>query len=227
MKIKLLILSLLLSANLFAQKMDDIKYGLYLRGKILGGFFIEDYWIMTATAGLEYRVHKNFSFGTDFVHVNEVFEKEHYYDSTNYDVYNEYAQKNPRSCLLTDLRFYPFHKKYSAFEFEPYIAAFSKYGSIITWCAPGYNFSNEEVVRRRGTFLDLGITVGFHSDFGKGNFGLDFNLGYCRRFETSDIEYHNDSGTNRFVYDEYKVKDRLAGRLNLYFILFSKKNIAQ
>src|SRR5690606_23897337 len=98
-----------------------IKNGLLLRGKVLGGFFIEDYWVLTATLGLEYRFTKNFSLGFDFVHVNEITEKEFYPNLvSDPDYYEEYAQKNPRTCALADLRFYPFQKLFSNRGLQPY-----------------------------------------------------------------------------------------------------------
>lgn len=222
MRIKIVILFLTFSSLVNAQSENGIQSGLLIRGKVLGGFIIEDWWILNTTAGLEYRFHKNFSIGADFVHVNEIFEKEHYYDSTNRDLYDEYAQKNPRTCLLTDIRFYPFQKFFNGSIIKPYIAAFSKIGNIRTWCVPGYVFSPDDIVRRRGTFYDLGITGGIHFDFDGG--GIDFNIGYCRRFETADIEYYENDGSNRLEEKVYSERDRLAGRLNLYFFLFSKNS---
>lgn len=223
MKISISIILILFSFsnNSYCQKDDDsIKSSLLIRGKVLGGFFLEDVWILNATLGFEYQFLKNLSVGADFVHVNEIFEKEDHYDSTNYDVYNEYAQKNPRTCLLTDIRFYPFRKKFHESGIQPYLCLFSKIGNIITWNVDGYKFSNDEVVRRRGTFYDLGITAGIH--FGTNRFGLDFNIGYCQRTQKENVEYYVDGGPNRFVNNHVFTKDKLAGRLNLYYNLFRK-----
>lgn len=220
MKTKLVILFLFFCSGLSAQQEIGINSGLLVRGKVMGGFFVEDVILLNATLGLEYRFLRNFSMGADFVHINEIYEEEHYYDSTDWTKYNEYAQKNPRTCLLTDIRFYPFQKVFNYSPFKPYIAAFSKLGNIKTWCVPGYVFSSNDMVRRKGTFYDLGITAGVHMDFGRG--GIDFNIGYCKRFETANIEYFETDGTNRFVENESSIKDRLAGRLNLYFFLFTK-----
>lgn len=201
----------------------EIKNGLLLRGKVLGFVIIEDLWILNGTVGLEYRFTKNFSLGVDFVHINEIFEEEYYPDPINDpEKYVEFAQKNPRSCVLTDLRFYPFQKKFSNSRIQPYLSLFAKYGSIITWNVPNYRFKDDDVVRRDGIFYDFGITGGFHLVFNKERFGLDVNIGYCQRKQTEDVQYYSTSGNNRFVYNQVVIKDRLAGRLNLYFYLFSK-----
>lgn len=221
-KIIFLFLSIItINHSLNAQSDFEIRNGLLLRGKVLGGFIIEDIWILNATLGMEYRITKNFSLGLDFVHINEIFETEYYPDPQNDpDHYIEFAQKNPRTCVLADLRFYPFQKQLSYSTVQPYISLFAKYGSIITWNVPNYPFHENDVVRRDGVFYDLGITGGVHIVFDSERFGLDVNIGYCQRKQLEDVQYYAPTG-NTLVYDQLVIKNRLAGRINLFFYLFS------
>lgn len=215
-----LIIFLVSSSN--SQSEYDIKNGLLLRGKVLGFVIIEDLWILNATVGLEYRFTKNFSIGADFVHINEITEKEYYPNPvSDPDYYEEYAQKNPRTCALVDLRFYPFQNLFVNTKLRPYISFFSKYGKIITWTTQGYRFDEDEIVKRNGTFFDIGVTAGVHLIFNNDRFGLDINIGYCQRKQIEDAEYYASTGYNRFESNQVIIKNRLAGRLNLYFYLFS------
>lgn len=215
-------LIIFLASTSYSQSDYDIKNGLLLRGKVLGGFFVEDYHILTATLGMEYRFTKNFAFGLDFVHINEITEKEYYPNPISDPYYyKEYAQKNPRTCALADIRLYPFQNIFSNSGIHPYLSFFSKYGKIITWTTRGYHFSENEIVKRNGNFYDIGITAGAHLAFNNDRFGLDVNIGYCQRKQIEDTEYFSNTGYNRFESNQVIIKNRLAGRLNLYFYLFS------
>ncbi len=218
----IIIYLLLISNSGFSQSENKINNGLLLRGKLLGGFVFEDFWILNGTLGMEYRYNKNFSFGLDFVHINEIFEEEYYPDPINDpDKYMEYAQKNPRTCLLADFRFYPLQKSFAHKRIKPYLSVFSKYGYIVTWNVPNYRFKENDIVRRDGVFYDLGVAGGVHLMFNNERFGLDINIGYCQRNQTEDVQYYSTTGINRMVHDQVVIDDRLAGRLNLYFYLFS------
>jgi hypothetical protein len=88
MKIKLLFLLSILPNILLSQVHEDVlQKGILLRGKVLGFFIIEDLWVLNATAGAEFRFHKNFSIGADFVHMNTIHEQEDYYDPNNSELY--------------------------------------------------------------------------------------------------------------------------------------------
>lgn len=224
MKIKIALFFLLLNSNSFSQLIyeDDITKGILFRGKVLGFVVFEDWWVLNATAGAEFRFTKNFSMGADFVHMNNIYEQEDYYDSLNPDKYREYAQKNKRNCLLVDLRIYLFHDLFYSKKLKPYIAAFGKFGGAHQYAKEEWKFLEGEVVRQNEDFYDIGITAGAHWNFENRMGGLDFNIGYCKRFITENVEYFSTSGSNNFVYDQKITRDKLAGRVNLYLYLWKK-----
>lgn len=229
MKTKFILLLILFNNSLFSQIAyeDDIKSGLLFRGKVLGFVVFEDWWVLNATAGVEFRFTKNFSFGVDFVHLHNIYEQEDYYDSLNPDKYREYAKKNKRNCLLIDLRFYPFQKYFSGKKIKPYFTAFGKFGGAHQYAKEEWKFIDGEVVRQNEDFFDLGLTAGAHLNFENRKGGLDFNIGYCQRFITENVEYYSETGSNRFVYNQKVSRDKLAGRVNLYFYLWKRKNITE
>lgn len=225
MKTKLIFLFLFLNSHSFSQIAyeDDLKTGLLIRGKILGFVVFEDWWVLNATAGAEFRFTKNFSVGFDFVHIQNIYEQEDYYDSLNPEKYREYAQKNKRNCLLVDLRMYPFQKLFYGKKLKPYLSAFGKFGGAHQYAKIEWKFLEGDVVRQNEDFYDIGITAGAHLNFENRIGGLDFNIGYCRRFITENVEYYSSNGSNRFVFDQKVNKDKLAGRVNLYLYLWRKK----
>jgi len=228
MKTKLIFLLLLFPKIIFSQVYeDDMKQGILLRGKVLGFVIIEDLWILNATAGAEFRFHKNYSLGIDFVHMNTINEQEDYYDSTDTEKYREYSQKNKRNCLLIDFRFYPFQEKLQGKKLKPYISTFSKIGGANKFAQEEWKFQNDDVVRQNEDFYDIGITAGAHLNFANRKGGLDFNIGYCKRYINENVEYFVEGGPNRFVENQIVVQDRLAGRVNLYIYLWRNKTITQ
>lgn len=227
MKTKLPFLFFFLTTSVFSQIAyeDDLKTGILLRGKILGFVIFEDWWVLNATAGAEFRFSKNFSLGADFVHMHNIYEQEDYYDSLNPDKYREYAQKNKRNCLLVDLRFYPWQQLFHGKKLKPYLSAFAKFGGANQYAKEEWKFIDGDIVRQNEDFYDLGLTAGAHWNFENRIGGLDFNIGYCRRFTIENVEYYSASGSNRFVYGQKLNRDKLAGRVNLYIYLWKKKKV--
>jgi hypothetical protein len=128
---------------------------------------------------------------------------------------------------LIDLRFYPLQEKLYRKRLKPYFSAFTKLGGAHKFAQEEWKFLNDEVVRQNEDFYDIGITLGAHLNFENRIGGLDFNIGYCRRFINENVEYYVEGSPNRFIENQKVVQDRLAGRVNLYFYLWSKKKAVE
>ena len=193
--------------NLKMYEKNKVKFGIILRGKVIGGGILEDLTHFNITSGLEFRFLKYHSIGIDYVYLRQRFEEESY-DSVSQDyIDNGFSNYSLREYFLVDYRFYInlFPKK----NIFPYISLFTKVGEIKNW------YHNKSILGRTGdynyraVFNDYGVALGTHIGISpNGRVGLDVNIGAVKR-ETS------------VAYGTYPSKTwAIHMRLNLYFNLF-------
>lgn len=190
-----------------------------LRGKAFSSFIVEDVWISSVSLGMEVKFADRFSIVADAVYSRWKFEKE-VYIGTNYEEYNEYSKYDTRNYLAFELRYYP-KLNWVSYQWKWYFNVFSKIGQRIVHVQNNYPKDEGEIYRIRGTFNDLGLSLGVQ--VGR-RFGFDFNAGAALRTESRTEEVYHDQAP--FSLNEINKEQRWIGnvRLHLYYNLSRKQS---
>lgn len=186
----------------------------YLRGKAMTMVFIEDNWYSSISLGAEYRFHKRFSIVLDAVHYSYKAERE---VSKNGDAsdYDEYAQPDRRTYLALELK-YHFIQFKNWNNSSLYFNVYSKAGEHRIRTDKNYPLEENEIVHLNGNFADAGISLGINMNFTH-NFGMDINLGACRRFEKQSY-WKTDEMMNHVYFPQQPFNQYRANiRVNFYW----------
>ncbi|WP_341901066.1 hypothetical protein [Fluviicola taffensis] len=201
---------ILVTTNVNSQDNSPAKF--YLRGKAMTMVVIEDNWYSGISLGAEYRFHKCFSVVLDAVHYSNKSERE---VSKNGDVsdYDEYAQRDRRNYLAIEFKYHFIQfKKWN--NSSLYFNVYSKIGAHSIRTEDKYPLKENERYHLNGNFEDVGISLGININFTH-NFGMDINLGACRRFEKQSY-WKTDDNLN-LVYSPQKTLNEFRPNIRLNF----------
>lgn len=187
------------------------------RGKILGGALFEDWYLLTATTGIEKSLGNHHSIGFDLSFLNQDFEQDLWDTTTDIELGYGYSQKTLRYYMLADYRFYVFPEFKKLRRFNIYLNLFGKAGTAKLWTEAGYKFDVDELMHEREKFYEFGSAIGVRFNLSRDlRVGLDFNMGISRRFVNADRELYQDLNHSYFVHVSDEPSWIGMSRLNLY-----------
>ncbi len=178
-KFLLIICSLVMSSRTLSQEIPVVAKW-YLRGKAMTMVFIEDNWYSSVSIGTEYRFSKRFSMVLDAVHYSQKDEEEVHNNPNDYDDYDEFAKRDQRNYLAFELKYH--YIRFKEYNTSLYVNLYSKTGEHKIRKEADYPIQKNERFYLNGNFADAGLSLGININITE-NFGMDVNLGICKRFE--------------------------------------------
>lgn len=202
----------------------DFDHGLFIRGKAIGGFLLEDWWMANLCGGLEYRFKKYHGIGLDYVFMEHFFEEDTFDRVNNIETSFGYTQYDSRQYLTLDYRIYDQMKStkndnYFAF----YGAFFVRGGNRRIWNEEGWRLVPADFAYAKYQYFDFGMSMGLHYAFGNSGFGFDSNFGGFARIREVYEEIVQDNLTIQVNEGLEEIKLRPVFRFNLYYLFGSRK----
>lgn len=201
----------------------DFQQGLFIRGKAIGGFFLEDWWMANICIGLEYRFRKTNSIGLDYVMMEHFFERDTFDSVNQYESSFGYTNYDLRNNFILDYRKYTEMKELkNGNHLSFYGSLFFRYGNRRIFNEVGWHYGENDLIYAKYYFYDLGSSVGIHYVFGDSGFGLDTQIGgFARSQKVHEQIYHYQTNTEiRELTDPIKIRPIF--RLNLYYLFGSR-----
>ena len=169
---------------------------LILRAKALSMFMIEDYLITGLSAGAEVQFFDKFSIVVDIVNLRYRNEEEVPINPPESSPYNEYWQKDIRTYLAFETRYYPSFLQFDMWRF--YLNGYSKVGGRFLHTQDLYPLKEDQLERLNSNFFDFGSSLGFRFGYW---WGFDFNVGAAYRNETKNEDFHHIDAPSTYTKD--------------------------
>ena len=214
-------------ANLPIEKKSyemEFENGLFIRGKAIGGFFLEDWWMANLCGGLEYRFKKYHGIGLDYVFMEHFNERDTFDYVNQYETSYGFTQYDLRQYLTLDYRIYDQMKPTKGGDyFAFYGAFFIRGGNRRIWNEQGWNLQIRDFVYAKYRYFDFGMSIGLHYSFGKSGFGFDSNIGGFARIQEVYEEKVQDDLSIIVIDGMDDIKLKPVFRFNLYYLFVSRK----
>lgn len=197
------------------------KHSVLLRGKILPGFVLEDLKQLNITLGVETRITPKQSLGLDCILLWLWDEKDLWDTVTHEELTYGFSQRDFRTVLHFDYRYYFDPQFAQDHHFSLYLSLFNKAGKARVRTEDGYVYERGEQMKSQRHFYDAGLALGIRSGTTElKKFGVDFNLGACKRFEMLESrDIYIDRNTIVSLHNIRSNRWMPWCRLNLYFYL--------
>jgi hypothetical protein len=206
----------------------DFENGLFIRGKAIGGFFLEDWWMANLCGGLEYRFKKYHGIGLDYVFMEHFNERDTFDYVNQYETSYGFTQYDLRQYLTLDYRIYDQMKPTKGGDyFAFYGAFFIRAGNRRIWNEQGWHLQIRDVVYAKYRYFDFGMSIGLHYAFGKSGFGFDSNIGGFARVQEVYEEKVQDDLSIIVIDGMDDIKLKPVFRFNLYYLFGSRKYLKQ
>lgn len=202
----------------------DFQQGLFIRGKAIGGFFLEDWWMANICIGLEYRFRKTNSVGLDYVMMEHFFERDTFDYINQYESSFGYTNYDLRNNFILDYRKYSEMKELKDGNYLSFYGSlFLRYGNRRIFNEKGWHYGENDMIYAKYYFYDLGTSLGIHYAFGSSGFGFDTQIGvFARSQKVHEQIYHFDRDAEiKELTDPIKVKPIF--RFNFYYLFGSQK----
>lgn len=200
--------------------MTDFNSKFMLRGKALVGFFLEDWYFLTATGGVEYELTPKQSLGVDYIYYRDRFERDLYDTIAKEELGHGFSQYRIRSTLLVDHRYYFHSSKNCKTQLRLYISSYIRFTRFKVRNQEGYLLEPGDIISKKARYFDPGFAFGIRSvGRHQKRFGIDFNVGITRRSQVENWTKYKSSEVNEVVNDFRRTRVLASTRLNLYFYL--------
>lgn len=198
---------------MFSQEIPPVAKW-YLRGKAMTMVFIEDNWYSSVSIGTEYRFSKRFSVVLDAVHYSQKNEEEVHNNPNDYDDYDEFARRDQRNYFAFEWKYH--YIRIKEYNTSLYVNLYSKIGEHKIRKEADYPIQKNERFYLNGNFADAGLSLGVNINITE-NFGMDVNLGICKRFERQSY-WKSDENLNFAYYPQQSYSKLLPNiRVNFFW----------
>ncbi len=198
----------------------EMDNGLFLRGKVIASFLIEDWFIFNMGAGAEFRFKELNAVGVEYVFSEQWTERDLWDSVSRIELGTGYSQMNLMQLIAFDYRYYSDMKMGKKGKFHSfYSSIFYRTGNRRIWNENGWIYEENDTHFEKQRIQDFGLALGMHLPFKKSGFGFDFQAGACFRMYQSKKEIFHENLPIEYM-DLINVKKVVPIlRFNFYYLL--------